>query len=64
MDRPVRVLLEKNGIRFGGPSTFPSPSGLPHIGDSWDDEHVVTGGRRGKDDEKFDEVILTIEKKA
>jgi hypothetical protein len=60
----VRVLLEKNGVRFGGPFTFASPSGLPHTGDSWNDEHVVTGGRRGSDDEEFYEVILTIEEKA
>jgi hypothetical protein len=45
MDKPVRVLLEKGGKAYRGTSTFPSPSGLPRVGDSWDEKHVVAGGR-------------------
>ena len=61
MDKPVRVLLVKNGKAYGGTSTFPSPSGLPRVGDSWDERHVVIGGRRGKDGDEYYEVILTLE---
>jgi len=63
MDKPVRVLLEKDGKPFRGPTTCPSARGLPRVGDQWDDKHVVVGGKRGKDDEVFDEVILIVEEK-
>jgi hypothetical protein len=63
MDKPVRVLLEKGGKAYRGTSTFPSPSGLPRVGDSWDEKHVVAGGRRRKDDEGFYDVILTLKEK-
>jgi hypothetical protein len=60
-NKPVRVLLERDGKPYNGPITFAGPGHLPKPGDVWDDKHVVKSGRRGTDDAQFDEVILTIE---
>jgi hypothetical protein len=52
MCKPIRVRVEKDGEPFQT-VTFRGPSDLPHIGDAWDEEHVVVTGRRGVDDAEF-----------
>jgi hypothetical protein len=52
----IRVVLEKDGKRVGGPVTVHSPAQLPAKDRAWD-EYVIVDGRRGTDDEEFDEVI-------
>lgn len=61
--KPVRVLLEKGGKRFGGPVTYPAGSLPPGPGEEWDDRHVVVDGRVGVSDDTWDEVILSIKEK-
>lgn len=63
MAKSIRVFLEKDGKPYGGPVTFVGPASLLAIGNAWNDEYVIVDGRRGTDDEQFDEVILTIEPK-
>jgi hypothetical protein len=63
VDKSIRVLLEKDGKPFGGPVTFHGPAKLLAIGNPWDDVYVIVDGRRGTDDEDFDEVVLIVEPK-
>jgi hypothetical protein len=61
--KPVRVLLEKDGNRYGGPVTIPEGFLPPTVGEEWDEKHVVVGARSGINDDTWDEVLLTIQEK-
>jgi len=61
--KPIRVLLEKGGQRFGGPITFPADSLPPGPGKDFDERHVVVDAKAGVSDDTWDEVILTIKEK-
>jgi hypothetical protein len=60
--KPLRVLLEKDGRRFGGPVSYPVGWLPPAPGEKWDGDgkHTVVDGRLGNGDDTWDEVILTV----
>ena len=63
--KPARVLLEKDGKRWGGPVTYADGWLPPAPGEKWDEDgkYIVVNGRLGQGDDTWDEVILTITEK-